>query len=73
MNRFKQLCAAFVLTLALAFSAFAGEMDTGRAGQIEIGKAGEIQTTITGQIDTMRAASTIEVTLNLFLSMLPLI
>ena len=29
MRRFKQLCAAGVLTLAITMSAFAGEMETG--------------------------------------------
>lgn len=61
MRTLRQLCAAFVLTLALALSTFAGEIETPKptppptqplasAGEIEIGKAGEIETPLTTEI-----------------------
>jgi hypothetical protein len=61
MKTLRQLCVVLVLMLALAFSAFAGDIETGKsatpppqqatsAGQIDIGKAGEIQTPLTVEI-----------------------
>lgn len=75
MRTFRQPCAAFVLTLILALSAFAGEISTtvaspppstqqATAGEIQTGIAGEIQTTIT---------TTTEFVLNLILGVFSLI
>jgi hypothetical protein len=60
MKHFKRFCAASVLTLMLALSTFAGEIDTMRvppplsqatsADQIEIGRAGDTQTSLTVEI-----------------------
>ena len=61
MKALRKLCAAFVLTLALTLSAFAGDIETGKsatpppqqaasAGQIDIGKAGDIETPLTVEI-----------------------
>ena len=59
MRTFKRLCAAFVLTLMLALSTFAGDIQTGIAstpppseqattqGQIETGITGDISTGVT--------------------------
>jgi hypothetical protein len=77
MKTLQRLCAAFVLTLALALSAFAGEISTPIApppppqqatqGQIEIGStAGEITTGLTATDAAM------EITLNLLESVLSL-
>lgn len=73
MNHFKRLCAALILTLTLAVSGFAGQIDTGKTGEIDTGKAGEIQTTVTGHIETTHTTSAAEVALKLLLGMLSLI
>jgi hypothetical protein len=56
MRTFKRLCAAFALTLMLALSAFAGEIQTGIAStpppSQQATTQGEIQTGITGEIST---------------------
>jgi hypothetical protein len=75
MKALRQLCAAFVLTLALALSAFAGEIQTGKSATSPQSstKQGEIQTTRTGQIDTMRIGTATEIALKLLQGVLSLI
>ncbi len=73
MKALRQLCAASVLTLALALSAFAGEIQTPRTSPEQPTKQGEIQTGVTGQIDTMRQATATEIALSLLQSMLSLL
>jgi hypothetical protein len=70
--KLRQFCAAFTLTIILACSCFAGEMDTTVTvpppspaaritGEMDAGKAGEVSTSAT------------EITLNLLFGMLSLI
>ena len=59
MKALRQFCAASMLTLVLALSTFAGEIETPRtpppqqathAGDIETGKAGDIEIPLTVEI-----------------------
>lgn len=78
MKNLQQLCAAFVLTLTLVLSAFAGEMSTGIATPSpftsQATAQGEMSTTVAGQIDTgvASADSAAEIALNLLQSVLSL-
>lgn len=47
MKTLRQLFAVLMLTLTLTFSAFAGEMSTGRTGEMSTPKTGEMTTGIT--------------------------
>jgi hypothetical protein len=75
MRYLKRLCAACVLTLAIALSAYAGNMETGitdpppsatTQGSMEAGCAGNMETT--GTTDTAT-----EIALNLLQSLLALL
>jgi hypothetical protein len=78
MKTLRQLCAAFVLTLALSFSAFAGNMPAGVTEppppDSEATSQGEMSTGVTGDMPT--GATTIdpatEALLNLLQSLLAL-
>jgi len=78
MKTLRQLCAAFVLTLMLALSAFAGEMEAGIApppppqqatmqGEIHTGSAGQIETGVAITDSVAQAAlNLLESVLSLF-------
>ena len=75
MRTLGRLCAASILTLALALSAFAGEIDTTFTSQSPPQHAttqGEIQTTSAGEIETTLTATT-EIALSLISGVLSLI
>jgi hypothetical protein len=78
MRTFQRLCAAFVLTLMLALSAFAGEISTGIAAtpppSQQATAQGQIETGITGEISTGITATNpaTDIALNLILSVLSL-
>ena len=80
MRTFQRLFAAFVLTLMLALSAFAGDIETGIVSQSPQSTAqatttqGEISTTVAGDIETGVTATNpaTEIALNLLLSVLSL-
>jgi hypothetical protein len=67
MKRFKQLCVATVLTITLAFTTFAGEMDTMRV------PPPPSQATSAGEMGTMHTTSALEIALSLIQSVLSLI
>ena len=73
MTRFKHFCAALALTLGLAFSAFAGQMDTTRTMTAsptqQATSAGEMDTTRSGKIST----PAMEIALSLLQNVLSLI
>jgi len=74
MRTLRRLCAAFVLILALALSAFAGDMSTTVAPPPPPQQAttqGEIQTTSAGEISTGLTATT-EIALSLISGVLSL-
>jgi hypothetical protein len=81
MRTFRQLCAAFVLTLTLALSAFAGDISTTVVSQPPPSTSqaamtqGDISTTVTGEISTGVTAtdSATEFVLNLILGVFSLI
>lgn len=76
MNHFKQFCMALVLTFALAFSAFAGEMDTTvikPSPPSQATSAGKMDTGKCGKMDTGIAFPITEIALNLLLGVLSLI
>lgn len=79
MKPLRQLCAVFVLALALSLSSFAGEIQTGvttppppsqmmSTGDISTGVTGEISTGITGDITTGVTAT--DPATDIFLSLL---
>jgi hypothetical protein len=81
MKTLRRLCAVFVLTLALALSAFAGDMTTGvtappppstsqatSTGDIQTGVTGEISTGVTGDMTTGVTAT--DPATDIFLSLL---
>lgn len=79
MRTLRRLCATLVLTLALALSAFAGEISTGvtappppsqatATGEISTGVTGEITTGVTGEISTGVTAT--DPATDIFLSLL---
>lgn len=77
MTTLRQLGIALALTIVLAITAFAGQMDTGIAPPSPPATLinGEMETGITGQMDTgsgeaTAADSATEVALNLFQSVL---
>lgn len=78
MRTFQRLCAAFVLTLMLALSAFAGEIQTTITSQSppsqQATTQGDISTTVAGDIETGVTATNpaIEI-LNLILGVFSLI
>ena len=81
MRTFRQLCAASVLTLSLAVSAFAGDISTTVVSQPPPSTSqsattqGDISTTVAGDISTGVTAtdSTTEFVVNLILGMFSLI
>ncbi len=58
MKPLRQLCAAFVFTLALAMPAFAGQIDTTIAPPPPARTVGQIDIPPAGQIDTGVSAET---------------
>lgn len=78
MKSLRQLCAAFMLTLALTVSTFAGQMSTTVVDPPppapEATTQGSMSTTVAGQIETNIIATdpTTEVALNLLQSLLAL-
>jgi hypothetical protein len=80
MRPLRRLCAAFVLTLALALSAFAGDISTGITNAPppppaeQATTAGDISTTVAGDISTGVTAidPATEVMLSLLQSLLSL-
>jgi hypothetical protein len=70
MKTLQRLCAAFVLTLALAASAFAGDMTTMITGG---STQDETQTAVAGEIQTGITATTTEIALNLILNVLSIV
>lgn len=85
MKTLKQVCAALVLTLTLALSAFAGEIQTTvvsqppppstTQGDSSATSTGEIQTTVAGEIQTSITATNpaTEIVLNLILGVFSLV
>ena len=78
MRALRRLCAAFVLTLMLALSAFAGDIQTTVVSQPpppdQVTTQGDITTGITGEISTGVTATdpVTDIALNLMLSVLSL-
>jgi hypothetical protein len=77
MRTLRRLCAVLVLTLALALSAFAGDMTTGVTSSSPPSQAnatGDISTGITGDMTTGVTATdpVTEIVLNLLQSLLSL-
>jgi hypothetical protein len=80
MKPLRQLCAVFLLTLALTMAAFAGEMSTSVASQpppppdSQVATTGEMTTGITGEMSTSVTAigPVTEVALNLLQNLPPL-
>jgi len=83
MKTLQRLCAAFVLTLAVALSVSAGEMTTGvtapppssqatATGDISTGVTGQITTGVTGDISTTATDPVTETLLSLLQSLLSL-
>jgi hypothetical protein len=77
MKTLRRLCAVFVLTLTLALSAFAGQIETGIAPPSpppDVAATGQIETGVTGDISTGDTAiePATEIALNLLQSLLSL-
>jgi hypothetical protein len=77
MKTLRRLCAVFVLTLTLALSAFAGQIETGIAPPSpppDAAATGQIETGVTGEISTSIIATdpATEVVLSLLQSLLSL-
>jgi hypothetical protein len=80
MKTLRRLCAVFVLTLALALSAFGGEITTGVTAppppppESQATTTGEITTGVTGEISTGVTTTdpVTEIALNLLQSLLSL-
>lgn len=80
MRTFKKVCFAVALSLLLALSAFAGQIETPKAPTLPTSSSatiqGEISTTVDGQIETgnnAAGASATEIALNLLQSVLSLL
>ena len=84
MKTLRRLCAAFVLTLALALSTFAGDISTpgvsspppppdsqaATTGDMSTSVAGQMDTTLTGDMPTTGVTATDSTLLNLLQSVL---